>query len=141
MKVNAYLNFNGNTEEAFQFYRSVFGGEFGMVQRLKDTPDADKLPPEVMNMIMHISLPVGDNMVLMGTDAPEAMGFKLIQGNNVYLSLHPSSKEEADMLYAKLVVDAKNIEMPLADAFWGAYFASFTDKFGIQWMINYEYKK
>ena len=138
---NPYLNFNGNTEEAFNFYKSVFGGEFIGLHRLKDTPDAGKLPAEVQNMIMHIALPIGKGNILMGSDAPEAMGFHVVEGNNFYISINTDSKEESDELYKKLTVGAKNIEMALGDAFWGAYYACFTDKFGIQWMINFEYKK
>ncbi len=138
---NPYLNFNGNTEEAFNFYKSVFGGEFTGFQRLKDTPNADKIPKEALNMIMHIALPIGNGNTLMGTDAPELMGFHIIEGNNFYISINTESKEESDEIYNKLSVGARNIEMPLGDAFWGAYYACFTDKFGIQWMINFEYKR
>lgn len=134
-----YLNFAGNTEEAFNFYKSVFGGEFTSVNRFKDVP-GQSIPPEVQDKIMHISLPIGGGTVLMATDAIESMGHKLIEGNNNYISIAPDSKEEADRLYNGLSVGGK-IEMPLSDQFWGAYFASFTDKFGTNWMINYIYPK
>ncbi|MEP6844713.1 MAG: VOC family protein [Panacibacter sp.] len=137
MNINPYLNFAGNTEEAFNFYKSVFGGEFAMLQRFKDTPDADKLPPGVENMIMHVSLPIGNGNILMATDAPEQMGFSLKEGNNFYICIGPDSKEEATRLYNGLSAGG-TIEMELQDMFWGAYYGSFTDKFGVKWMINYQ---
>lgn len=136
MRINPYLNFNGNTEEAFNFYKSVFGGEFTVLQRFKDTPGSN-VPSNVENMIMHVALPLGKNVVLMGTDAPESMGFKLTMGNNFYISIDVESKAEADKLYNALSKGGK-IEMALSDAFWGAYFGSFTDKFGVQWMISFD---
>lgn len=137
---NPYLNFNGNTEEAFNFYKSVFGGEFAMLMRFRDVPGNENLPAEVQNKIMHIALPVGNGNMLMATDSLESMGQKLIVGNNHYFMLGAGSKEEADDLFAKLSVNGK-IEMPLQDTFWGAYYGAFTDQFGIQWMIDYEYPK
>lgn len=137
---NPYLNFNGNTEEAFNFYKSVFGGEFAMLMRFRDVPGNENLPAEVQNKIMHIALPVGNGNMLMATDSLESMGQKLIVGNNHYFMLGAGSKEEADDLFARLSVNGK-IEMPLQDTFWGAYYGAFTDQFGIQWMIDYEYPK
>lgn len=137
--MNPYLNFNGNSEEAFNFYKSVFGGEFSMLQRFKDTPEGDKLSPEDANKIMHIALPVGVN-TLMATDALESMGQKLVVGNNSHLSIHAESRAEADKLFAALAVGGK-IEMPLMDMFWGSYFGMVDDKFGIKWMISHEPKK
>src|SRR6478735_2525542 len=96
--INPYLNFPGNTEEAFNFYKSVFGGEFAMIQRFSDTPEGDKVPPGVKDKIMHVSLPIGKNNILMATDACEEMGFTLTQGNNSYICISPDSKEEADKL-------------------------------------------
>jgi len=96
--LNSYLNFPGNTEEAFNFYKSIFGGEFIMLQRFKDTPEADKLSAEEGEKIMHVGLPIGEN-VLMGTDSLESMGQKISMGNNVSLSLHPQTKEEADRIF------------------------------------------
>jgi PhnB protein len=136
--MNPYLNFNGNTEEAFNFYRSVFGGEFTMLQRFKDTPEASKLSASDGEKIMHIALPIGKGNVLMGTDALESMGQKLIVGDNISISLQTESKEEAAALFQGLSVGGK-IEMPLQNAFWGAYFGMFFDKFGIRWMINFDY--
>lgn len=139
--LNPYLNFNGNTEEAFNFYKSVFGGEFiGGISRFKDTPDGAKMSAADGNKVMHVALPIGKGNILMATDAMESMGQKLTAGNNFYLSLETDSKEEADKLFIKLSAEGK-IEMPLQDTFWGAYFGMFTDKFGVQWMINYTYKK
>lgn len=142
IKVSTYLNFNGNTEDAFNFYKSVYGGEFITLQRFKDTPKEvqKNIPKKELNKIMHISLSIGKNHILMATEAPESMGFKLIEGNNHYISLEVTSKKDADEIYKKLSKDGK-IEMALADAFWGAYYACFKDKFGIQWMISYTYPK
>lgn len=136
MNINPYLNFAGNTEEAFNFYKSIFGGEFAMLQRFKDMPDADKLPPGVENMIMHVALPIGNGNLLMATDPPEQMGFALTVGNNSYICISPDSREQATHLYNGLSAGGV-IEMELADMFWGAYYGSFTDKFGIKWMINF----
>lgn len=137
--LNPYLNFAGNTEEAFNFYKSVFGGDFlGEINRFKDMPDADKLPKENQNKVMHIALPIGKGNVLMATDALESMGHKLIPGNNFYLSLEAENKPEAEKLFNALSKGG-TVTMPLADAFWGAYFGMLTDKFGINWMVNYTY--
>ena len=137
---NPYLNFPGTTEEAFTFYKSVFGGEFIALQRFKDTPAADRVPAKEKNLIMHVSLPIGKGNVLMGTDALESMGHKLTFGNNYNISIEADSKEEAKRLYDGLSFGGK-IETPIHDEFWGAYFGMFTDKFGTRWMINYTYPK
>ncbi len=137
--INPYLNFPGNTEEAFNFYKSVFGGEF-YITRFKDTPEADKIPANEKDKIMHIALPIGKGNVLMATDALESMGQKLTPGNNFYLTIQPESKEEAEKLFNGLSAGGK-VTMPLQDAFWGAYFGMLKDKFGIQWMVNYDYKQ
>lgn len=133
--VNPYLNFTGNTEEAFNFYKSVFGGEFTMLMRFKDIPDQN-IPDEAKNQIMHVALPLGKNNILMGTDAPESMGFNITSGNNVHISIHTESREEADTLFKGLSAGG-NVQMPMADMFWGDYYGSFNDKFGIQWMISF----
>jgi PhnB protein len=136
--INPYLNFPGNTEEAFNFYKSVFGGEFAMIQRFGDMPGSDgKTPPELKNKIMHVSLPIGKGNILMGTDAMEQMGFHLTEGNNFYICIGPDSKEEADHLFQALSAGGK-VSMPLQDMFWGAYYGDCTDKFGIKWMVNYD---
>ena len=135
---NPYLNFNGNTEEAFNFYKSVFGGEFAALQRFGDIPGDDSTPPENKNMIMHVALPIGGGNMLMGTDAPDSMGFKLTFGNNYYICLSPDSEEEAHKLFDGLSVGGK-IEMQLEKMFWGALYGSFADQYGVQWMINYTF--
>lgn len=136
--LNPYLNFAGNTEEAFKFYRSVFGGDFRMLQRFKDTPESGRVPATEKDKIMHVSLPVGKGNNLMATDALESMGHKLTVGNNINLSLEAESKEEAERLFKGLSQGGK-VTMALSDTFWGAYFGMVTDKFGIQWMVNYTY--
>jgi PhnB protein len=137
MKLNAYLNFAGNAEEAFRFYKSVFGGEFNSVVRFKDLPiPGVKIPKEAEAKIMHIGLPIGPGDLLMASDALESLGQKLTQGNNFYLSVHPDSKEEADRLFRALSAGGA-VEMPIANQPWGDYYGSFTDKFGIRWMVNY----
>ncbi len=131
--INPYLNFAGNTEEAFNFYKSVFGGEFAMLQRFGE---GNQIPANVKDKIMHVSLPIGKDNILMGTDACEEMGFNLTQGNNFYICVGPDSKEEADKLFNSLAAGGK-INTPLQDMFWGAYFGDLTDKFGVKWMVNY----
>jgi PhnB protein len=138
-RVSTYLNFPRNTEQAFQFYKSVFGGEFeGGISRFADIPPQPGQPEmsaEDKQLVMHVALPILGGHMLMGTDAPETMGFKVNQGNNVYINLEPDTKEEADKLFAALSVNGK-VEMPMQQMFWGAYFGSFTDQFGINWMVN-----
>ena len=136
--VNTYLNFNGNTEKAFNFYKSVFGGEFTVVQRMKDTPEPDKIPDSDKEKIMHIALPIGAN-ILMGTDVLESMP-QVAFGTNSSICINPESEEEAKKLFDGLSAGGQ-IGMPLEKMFWGALFGFFTDKFGVQWMVNYELKK
>jgi PhnB protein len=133
--VNPYLNFNGNTEEAFNFYRSVFGGEFLTVMRFKDNPQCDGISEADKDKVMHIALPIGSGTILMATDALESLGQKLTFGNNLYIALAPETREEAARLFNGLSAGGK-VEMPLQDMFWGGYFGSFTDKFGVRWMVN-----
>lgn len=137
--LSIYLIFQGNTEQAFNFYKSVFGGEFLQVQRFGDMPDSDQIPADEKNKTMHIGLAVG-NTFIMGTDALESMGQKVTFGNNSYITITPETKDEAERFYQALSEGGK-IEMELQDTFWGAYYASFSDKFGLQWMINYDYPK
>ena len=140
-KLNTYLNFAGNTEEAFNFYKYVFGGEFTSLVRFKDMPmEGVNIPKEDENKIMHIGLPIGKDNVLMATDILESLGQKLIQGNNIYISVHPESKEEADRIFNALSAGG-TIEMPIANQPWGDYYGSFKDKFGVQWMVNYHEEK
>jgi PhnB protein len=138
--INPYLNFEGNTEEAFIFYKSVFGGEFIALQRFKDTPEADRASEKDKEKIMHISLPIGKGNILMATDALESMGHKVTAGTNFHLSLGTDSEEETKKLFNALSAGGK-VTVPLDKTFWGAYFGMFTDKFGIQWMINYDYNQ
>lgn len=143
--INPYLNFNGNAEEAFNFYKSVFGGKFAAVMRFGDVSETEgcdgmKVAENDLNKIMHIALPIGNGDVLMATDAIGSTAEKLIAGNNFSISVTAASKTEADRLFNGLSEGGK-VEMPLADTFWGAYFGLLTDKFGIQWMVNYDYKQ
>lgn len=133
--INPYLNFAGNTEEAFKFYQTIFGGELN-IMRFNDTPQADNVPPAIKDKVMHASLPIGNGNYLMATDACEEMGFNLKQGNNYYLCLNPDSREDADRIFNTLSEGGK-VNTPLQDMFWGDYYGDLTDKFGIQWMINY----
>lgn len=138
--INPYLNFNGKTEEAFKFYKSVFGGEFQTMQRMSETPFADKLPANERNLIMHVALPIGKTAVLMGSDIVESMGHKLNPGNNYSIAVSPDSEQETEKLFKALSAGGK-VTMPLEKTFWGAYFGMCEDKFGIQWMVNYDFKK
>jgi PhnB protein len=137
--VSTYLNFKRSTEEAFTFYKKVFGTEFeGQVMRFGDMPPAPGQPPiadEDKQLIMHMSLPILAGHLIMGTDAPESMGFNLTQGNNVYINLEPDTRAETDRLFNALGEGGK-VEMALAEQFWGDYFGSLRDRFGVQWMFN-----
>lgn len=136
-QINPYINFNGNAEEAFNFYKSAFGGEFTRVVRFKDLPNPEfPLAKNEENKIMHIALPIGKN-VLMGNDVPEFMGKVNEQENRSKISVSVRSKEEADNLYHRLSAGGK-VEMPIGDSPWGSYFAMFRDKYGIEWMIDYD---
>lgn len=139
VSTNIYLNFDGQAEEAFNFYKSIFGTEFTALQRMKDTLEAGKLAPEEQELIMHIALPLGDNSILMASDCIGSFGHQLIVGNNFSISVQAESKEEADKLYHRLS-DGGNQGMPMEEMFWGDYFGALTDKFGIQWMVNYPLK-
>ncbi len=140
MKVNPYINFNGTTEEAFNFYKSVFGGEFATLMRFKDVPQEVKqeggMSTEEDEKIMHVALPLGKEGMLMGSDVPEAMEQVLKTGNNISISLSTESKQEADEIFAKLSQGGK-VEMPLENMFWGDYFGMVKDRFGVGWMITY----
>lgn len=139
-RTSTYLNFPRQTEEAFNFYKSIFGTEFsgGGIARFSDVPATDGMPPlaeEDKNLVMHIELPILGGHMLMGTDAPESMGFKVNFGNNIYINLEPDTKEETKKLFDALSAGGK-VEQELADMFWGAYFGSCKDKYGVQWMFN-----
>lgn len=139
-RTSTYLNFPDQTEAAFNFYKSVFGTEFGGngIQRFGDLPSDPSTPPlsdADKKLILHIELPIVGGHVLMGTDAPESMGFQVIHGNNVHINLEPDSRAETTRLFNALSEGGK-VSMPLQDMFWGAYFGSCTDKYGINWMFN-----
>jgi len=138
--MNPYLNFDGTAEEAFNFYKSVFGGEFLAIHKMADMPGGDQIPENEKNRVMHIALPINEHTVLMASDIMPSAGHKLAVGNNVYVSLHPQSREEADHLFNGLSAGGV-VEMAMADMFWGAYFGSFKDKYGILWMINFEHSQ
>ena len=134
-KLNVYLNFSGNAEEAFNYYKSIFGGDL-QISRFSDMPmEGVKLSDEDAAKVMHVSLPIGED-VLMGADALDSMGQKLDVGNNFNVSVSPDSRGEADRIFSALSSGGK-VEMPLADQFWGDFFGGCTDKFGIHWMVNY----
>ena len=136
---STYLNFPRNTEDAFNFYRSVFGTEFnGTVARFGDIPPQEGMPPMAeadKNLVMHIELPIVGGHKIMGTDAPESMGFKVNFGNNVHINLQPDTREETKRLFEKLSAGG-TVTMELQDMFWGDYFGSCSDKYGVQWMVN-----
>lgn len=135
--VNPYLNFNGNAEEAFNFYKSVFGGEFAMVMRFKEMPESEKIPSREAEKIMHIALPLKNGSILMASDALESMGQKLTGGNNFYICISTESKEEGNRLFDALSAGGK-VGMPYEKQFWGAWHGQFADKFGINWMIDFD---
>ena len=137
--VSTYLNFPGNTEEAFLFYRSVFGGEFvGGIRRMGEVPAQPGQPPmseSDRKLVLHVTLPILGGHQLMATDASDSMGFKLVKGNNVNINLQPDTRADADRLFKGLSAGGE-VSMPLMEMFWGDYFGSVTDRFGIHWMIN-----
>lgn len=140
--VHTYLTFNGNCEAAFNFYKSVFGGEFEYIGKFKDMPVDENCPPpsaEDADKIMHVSLPIGNGSSLFGSDTSEGFGGNVTFGNNFSISINAESIEEADKLFNGLSAEG-NVTMPMGDTFWGAYFGMFVDKFGINWMVNYDKK-
>ena len=139
--VNVYLTFNGNCLEAFNFYKSVFGGEFPYVGYYKDMPTDGGKPvaPEDAEKIMHISLPISHETMLMGSDTGGEWASSFAQGNNFSLSINTDSKESADRLFNGLSANGK-VTMPMASTFWGDYFGMFTDQFGINWMVSFNEK-
>ena len=143
VRVSTYVNFPGNTEEAFNFYRTVFKTEFvNGIQRFGEMPAEPGQPPlaeNVKKMVLHAELPLIGGHILMGTDAPKEMGFTVTNGNNMHISLEPESREEATRIFNELSAGG-TISMPLQDMFWGAYFGSFSDKYGINWMVNHSPK-
>ncbi|HRO43732.1 MAG TPA: VOC family protein [Flavipsychrobacter sp.] len=142
--VNVYLNFNGNCLEAFDFYKSVFGGEFSYVGRFKDMPPPAEGQPTMSEedgeRIMHISLPISNETMIMGSDTGGEWASSYTQGNNFSISINTDSREEADRLFNGLSAGG-NVAMPMNETFWGDYFGMFVDKFGINWMISFATKQ
>lgn len=143
--VSTYLNFSNSTEKAFNFYKSVFRGEFtgNGYMRFSDIPPAENMPPlpeSDKSLIMHVTLPITGGHLLMGSDAPESMGFKVNPGNNVYIMLTPDTRSETQRLFDALSAGGK-VEQDLQEMFWGDYYGSCRDKFGVQWMFNCSEKK
>jgi PhnB protein len=134
--INPYLTFNGNCDQAFEFYKSVFGGEFLSKMRFTDMDTGHPVPEAEKNRIMHVTLPIGPT-VLMGSDSISSVG-PVTAGDNFSIAIKVESEAEADKLFAGLSAGGK-VTMPMGKVFWGAYFGMFTDKFGIQWMISYDY--
>ena len=136
-QINPYIHFNGNAEEAFNFYKSVFGGEFAAVVRFKDLAiPGNSFPESEANKIMHIVLPIGKNSLLMGSDTPESMGRHNENENRSKISISAESREEADRIFEGLSAGGK-IEMPIGESPWGSYFGMFRDKYGIEWMVDF----
>lgn len=140
-QINPYIHFNGNAEEAFNFYKSVFGGEFAMVKRFKDMPTNPDFtfPENELDKISHIALPIGKHDVLMASDTPSFMGTHNLEENRSKISISAENKEEADQLFNGLS-EGGEIEMPISDSPWGSYFGMFRDKYGIEWMVDYASK-
>lgn len=139
-RVNTYLNFNGNTEDAFTFYKDVFGTDFISITRMKDMPRPEGAPallPADADKIMNIQLPITDGHILMATDALESMGHHVTVGSNVTISLDLDSAEEAERIYARLLTNSPDNSGPLAPMPWGALWGSCQDQFGIRWMVSY----
>lgn len=134
IQINPYLNFNGNTEAAFNHYKAIFGGEFTAVMRYGNTPGCEDIPEKDKDLIMHISLPIGGN-IIMGTDVPDSMP-QVKFGTNSYISITVDSRGEADRIFNALA-EGGTVEMPMDDMFWGDYFGSLVDKFGMPWMISF----
>jgi len=137
--INPYLTFPGTCEEAFNFYKSVFGGNFPYIGRFGEMPpmDGKVIPAEEANKIMHVSLPIGNNSLLMGSDSSDAFGHASVIGNNFSISINATSALEADKIYKGLSAGGMQT-MPMSKTFWGSYFGMLTDKFGIQWMLSYD---
>ena len=136
-KINPYITFDGNCEEAFNFYKSVFGGEFVFFGRFSEMPENLGIGEDEKNKIMHVSLPIGNGeTILMGSDKGENMGLPHNVGNNFSMSIGSDSKEEAEQLFSALA-EGGNITMPMSNTFWGSYFGTLTDKYGIQWMVSF----
>lgn len=139
--VNPYLTFNGNCEAAFDFYKSVFGGEYAPLVRFKDMPAGEHpMPDNAANLLAHVALPISKETVLMGSDTLEGFGPPTVAGNNFSISVNTGSEAEADKLFNGLSAGG-HIVMPIGRSPWGSYFGMFTDKFGINWMVSFELEK
>ena len=138
MKIHSYLNFEGKTEEAFRFYEKVLGGKLTEIHRFGSMPPQEgfELTPEQKKLVMHVGLELPDGQMIMGSDMLPGMGPRRVEGNNFSLSVHPASRQEADRIFNALA-EGGTVTMPMADQFWGDYFGSLTDRFGINWMVNY----
>lgn len=135
--LNPYINFAGNTEEAFEFYQTVFGGELMGPIRFKDFGDNPMgIPEDEQDKIAHVALPLGKDSILMGTDVLESQGQKLVVGNNIYITIETDTQEETDDLFSQLS-DGGKVEMPLEETQWAESYGIVADKFGVQWMISY----
>jgi PhnB protein len=134
--INPYLSFSGNCEEAFEFYRSVFGGEFAMLGRFSDMDLGMPMDESEKSLIMHVALPIGGGTILMGSDVPSKMG-DVTSGNSYSIAISPDSEEEARRLFDGLSAGG-TVTMPMDNAPWGALFGMFTDKYGFNWMVNYD---
>jgi PhnB protein len=135
--INPYLNYPGTAEEAFNFYKSIFGGEL-IIMRFRDTGEGANLPDNLKDKMMHIALPIGGN-VLMATDALDEMNHKVTYGTNFQISVSTENEQETERIFLALSAGGK-INIPLEKMFWGAYFGMLTDKFEIQWMVSYDEK-
>jgi PhnB protein len=138
MKIHAYLNFEDKTEEAFRFYEKVLGGKLTEIYRFGIMPPQEgfELTAEQKNRVMHVALQLPDGQMIMGSDMLPGMGPKRVEGNNFSMSVHPTSRQEADRIFGALA-EGGTVMMPMADQFWGDYFGSLTDRFGVNWMVNY----
>ena len=135
--INPHIHFNGNTEEAFEFYKSVLGGEFSRLMRFKDlTTEGFQFPEEELNKIMHISLNISNGSAIMGSDVPSMLGVVNENENRSKITVSADSKEEADKIFNGLSAGGI-VEFPIADSPWGSYFGAFRDKYGVEWMINF----
>jgi PhnB protein len=138
--INPHIHFNGNAEKAFEFYKSVFGGNFSKLMRFKDlTTQGFQFPEEELNKIMHIALPISTGCVLKGSDVPNILGTVNEQENRSKITISADSKEEADALFKGLSAGG-NVEFPIEDSPWGSYFGAFRDQFGIEWMVDFTEK-
>ncbi len=138
MNIHPYLNFNGKTEEAFRFYEKALGGKLTEIHRFGSMPShgGPELTPEQQALVLHVGLELPDGQMIMASDMIEGMGPARVEGNNVSISVHPDNRQEADRIF-KALAQGGTITMPIVDQFWGDYFGSLIDRFGINWMVNY----